>query len=197
MADVRAPFLAAFTDEPARFLTAARASTARGWRDHHEGYLPYPLHEAFAALGLRRSLLGRPVFALLILGAIAGFFMQWWMMVVDWPIFISGKPFNSWPAYVVITFESGVLLAAVGTLALLLGVFCRLRPDPCTLVLRQRCTDDTFALAIALGGDRDEQAVRAFFAEQGLEDIERFDTLGREPVIPPAEPAAQGRGGPA
>lgn len=181
MAKLATPFVAGFFNDPDHFVAAAHASTAKGWNAVHEGFLPYPVHAAFDALAIKRSSLGRPVLAILIIGAVLGFLMQWWMMKIDWPIWISGKPFNSWPAYVVITFESGVLMGAVGTFLLVLLVYCKLIPDPVTKVVAQRLTDDQFCLAIPIGPGRSQEQLEAFFAEQGADAAECCTTEQREP----------------
>lgn len=175
MAKIRGPYVAGFFTDPDVFVKACSASTARAHK-RHDAIMPYPVHAAFSALGLKRSLLGRPVLAILLTGAFLGFIMQYWMMKVDWPILIGGKPYNSWPQYVVITFESGILLGAIANISLCLVALCKLLPDPGTRMLKDRCTDDTFALAVPLQGNGDVEELTAFMKEQGAEDIVTYRT---------------------
>jgi hypothetical protein len=57
-----------------------------------------------------------------LLGCFIGFAMQWWMSAVDYPVMVGGKPYNSWPAFIVVTFEMtilfSVLSAVLGMLAM-------------------------------------------------------------------------------
>ena len=86
---------------------------------HHDGvpgldaYSPYPLHGIDEALGLRRSPV--PLIALIagLSGASGGYFMQYWMNGVDWPINVGGRPPHGFWTNIPITFECGILLAVV------------------------------------------------------------------------------------
>ena len=39
--------------------------------------------------------------------------MQYWMSAVDYPVNIGGKPYHSWPAFIVVTFEMTILFAGI------------------------------------------------------------------------------------
>ena len=108
-------------DSPSALVAAARETYAAGYR-RINGYSPFPIEELSEAIGFTRTSL--PLIVLIggILGGLGGFFMQYWMEVIDYPINVGGKPFNSWPAFIPITFECTILAAAfaavLGMLAL-------------------------------------------------------------------------------
>src|SRR2546430_259024 len=98
-------------DNPSQLVAAARETYAAGYRQIN-GYSPFPIEELDKAIGFKRTALPLIVFAGGVLGGLGGFFMQYWMEVMDYPIIVGGKPFNSWPAFIPITFECTVLAAA-------------------------------------------------------------------------------------
>src|SRR5258708_1704497 len=108
-------------DNPSALVAAARETYAAGYR-RINGYSPFPIEELSDAIGFKRTTLPLIVLAGGIIGALGGFFMQYWMEVIDYPINVGGKPFNSLPAFIPITFECTVLVAAfsavLGMLAL-------------------------------------------------------------------------------
>jgi len=108
-------------DEPEELLEAARRAYAEGYREM-DAYTPVPIEGLAEAIGFRSSWVQRLVFFAGLSGATGGFMLCWWMTVVAYPHNVAGRPLNSWPAYVPITFESMVLIACltalVGMLAL-------------------------------------------------------------------------------
>ena len=98
-------------DNPSDLVAAARQTHEAGYR-RVNGYSPYPIEELTEAIGFTRTTLPLIVLVGGILGGLGGFFMQYWMEVIDYPLNVGGKPFNSWPAFIPITFECTVLVAA-------------------------------------------------------------------------------------
>ncbi len=105
-------------DSPTELVAAARHTYAAGYR-RVNGYSPFPIEALSEAIGFHHTRL--PLIVLIggVLGALGGFFMQYWMEVIDYPLNVGGKPFNSWPAFIPITFECTILAAA---LAAVLGM---------------------------------------------------------------------------
>src|SRR4029077_3931872 len=108
-------------DTPSTLVAAAREAYAAGYRQIN-GYSPFPIEELSEAIGFTRTSLPLIVLAGGIIGGVGGFFMQYWMEVIDYPINVGDTPFNSCPAFIPITFECTVLVAAfaavLGMLAL-------------------------------------------------------------------------------
>ena len=109
--------LAEFT-EPERLLEAVEKARAAGY-ERVEAYTPYPIEEVGHALGHHRSKLPAIVLTGGVLGGTAGFLLQYWINVYAYPLNVGGRPLNSWPSFIPVTFETGILGAA---LAAVLGM---------------------------------------------------------------------------
>jgi Alternative complex III, ActD subunit len=106
---------------PAELVAAARATREAGYT-RFEGYAPYPIEELSEAIGYGKSRLPGLVFLGGLAGFLIGYGMQWYISVYYYPINIGGRPLNSWPAFIPVTFEctilGAVLTAVFGMLAL-------------------------------------------------------------------------------
>src|SRR5581483_4846489 len=93
-------------------LHAAQLTREAGYRDV-DAYSPFPIHGMDEALALPRS----PVPLIVLIGALAGtllgFGLEYWISVIDYPILVGGKPFNSWPAFIPVAFETTILLGGL------------------------------------------------------------------------------------
>jgi hypothetical protein len=113
--------LMASFDGQKQLVEAAQRAHANGYR-RMDAYSPFPVEGLADALG--RKSRGVPLIFLVggILGCLAGYFMEWFAMAVDYPMNIGGKPLHSWPMFIPISFELTILCSALlgffGTLAL-------------------------------------------------------------------------------
>jgi len=104
--------IAEFND-PQMLLDAAHATREAGYTSI-DAFSPFPIHGLAEAIGFHKSRLSSIVLGMGALGGIGGFLMCWYANVLAYPLNIGGKPWNSWPAWIPITFECTILLAAFG-----------------------------------------------------------------------------------
>lgn len=108
-------------DNPTALLVAADAAYKAGYR-HLDAYTPYPIEELSDVIGFRKTRVPLVVLVGAILGGLTGYLMQYWISAVSYPENIGGRPYHSWPAFIIVTFEMTILFggisAVVGMLAL-------------------------------------------------------------------------------
>ena len=92
-------------------LAAIAAGQADGFT-RMEAYTPLPMHEVSHALGHENDL-PKYVLAGGITGAVVGFGLQYYAAVIHYPLNVGGRPLNSWPSFIPITFELTILFAAL------------------------------------------------------------------------------------
>lgn len=99
-------------DSAGAILEAAKRTNQAGYKKL-EAYSPFPVEGLAEEVGFHHDEVPLVVLIGGIIGGLTGYLMQYWMMAVDYPITVDGKPPHSWPAFIVITFEMTILFAAL------------------------------------------------------------------------------------
>ncbi|HEX4164472.1 MAG TPA: DUF3341 domain-containing protein, partial [Bryobacteraceae bacterium] len=99
-------------DSPEELVAACERAYAEGFRQM-DAYAPLPVEGLAEAVGYKRNKVAFCVLIAGICGVIFGFGLLEWITVVAYPHNVGGRPLNSWPAYIPITFECMILFAAL------------------------------------------------------------------------------------
>ncbi len=162
-------------DTPAAIKDAAARLRERGFRAL-EAYTPYPVE----GLGQivhpgPRLFLPLLIFAGAVLGAAGGYWIQYWDEAVNYPLNVGGRPYNSWPAFIVSTFEIMVLFAVTA------GFFGLIAKSRLTRLYHpifeakgfERASRDRFVICVEARDPRfDAASIRDVFRELGAREIE-------------------------
>jgi Protein of unknown function (DUF3341) len=99
-------------ETPEQLLAASKKAHEAGYQ-HIDAYTPFPIEGLAHAIGFRWTFV--PLITLIggILGSLGGFGLQYWCSAISYPINIAGRPLNSWPAFIPVTFELTVLGASL------------------------------------------------------------------------------------
>ena len=135
---------------PHELIHAVEKTREAGYR-RIEAYTPFPVEGLAEALALKRN--NVPLITLIggLTGGLGGFFFQYWVSVIAYPLNIGGRPLNSWPAFIPVTFELTVLGAALSAVFGMLALNGLPRPHhPLFNVHRfvKHATSDRFFLCI-------------------------------------------------
>lgn len=106
---------------PEQLLEATRQTREAGYR-RIDAFAPFPIEGLAEAVGFHRSRFPMIVMLGGILGGVGGFALQYYAAAVSYPINVGGRPMNSWPAFVPVTFEMAVLFAAFAAVFGMLGL---------------------------------------------------------------------------
>jgi len=162
-------------DSPDAVRNAAIRVRDQGYRVF-ETYTPYQVKDLEDIVHPRPGrLLPLLMFCGAILGAVWGYWIQYWGEALNYPINVGGRPYNSWPAFTVSTFEFMVLFAVAAGLFGLLGASGLPKLYHPIFEARSfaRASRDRFLICIEATDPRfDAAAVGEMLSELGAERIE-------------------------
>ncbi|MEP7364378.1 MAG: DUF3341 domain-containing protein [Acidobacteriota bacterium] len=161
-------------DDHHHLIKAAEAAHAAGYRKM-DAYTPYPIHGLSEALGQAPTKISTLVLCGGVLGCLGGFSLMCWITLVAYPMNVAGKPMYSWPAYIPITFETTVLVAALTAVFGMIALNGLPQPyHPVFNVERfKRASQDRFFLCIeAVDPKYDAAGTREFLGKHSAEVME-------------------------
>ena len=93
-------------------MDAANRTREAGYKKI-DAYSPFPIEGLAEAIGFHHDEVPLVVLIGGIIGGLTGYLMQYWISVVSYPVNVGGKPYHSWPAFIVVTFEMTILFAGI------------------------------------------------------------------------------------
>lgn len=161
--------LGVYEDEDV-LIDAVRKVRERGVKIE-EVYSPFPVHGVDDALGYKRSWLAIAAFMFGMGGTGLALTMQIGMMSADWPMIIGGKDFVPFPAFIPVTFEMTVLLAAFGMVGTFF-VIANLKPWGRPKIFDSRITDDKHVMAVDLDANEQSEAdIKQLIQASGASEV--------------------------
>ena len=160
-------------DSASDLVAAARRTREEGYHKI-DAYSPFPVEGLAEEIGFRKNSVPLVVLIGGLLGCMSGYALQYWISAVSYPINVGGRPYNSWPAFVVVTFEMTILFAGLAAVLGMLALNGLPMPyHPVFNVPRFAfATRDRFFLIIfSSDGKYDAVATRAFLETLGPRSI--------------------------
>lgn len=136
-------------DSADALLQAVRRTREAGFH-RLEAYSPFSIDGLDEALGGSREYVPLITLGGGVVGAVIGYFLQWYSATINYPINVGGRPLDSWPSFLPVTFEIAVLGAAFAALLgmLALNGLPRLMHPLFELEEFRRASSDRFFLCI-------------------------------------------------
>lgn len=159
-------------------LLAAAGKTREAGYVRTDAHVPFPVHGLAEALGSKAPRLPLAVLCGGIAGALAGYGLQYWVSVLEYPVNIGGRPYHSWPSFVAVIFECTILGAALtAVFGMILG---NRLPEPYHPVFNtpgfERASDDGFFLCIEAADPRfDAKETRTFLEGLGAKQVHEVE----------------------
>ena len=132
-------------DEEEKFLSSIKSLQEKDFRIH-DVFTPYPVHEVFHLLK-RKSRLPTAAYFFGLIAIISILAFLYFTSVINWPIVYGGKPFNSFPSFIVVTIVLTIFTVTIASLAVF-SARSKLFPGRENTIFDDRATDDKFVIVV-------------------------------------------------
>jgi len=155
-------------DSAQELVDAAHRTHEAGYRKI-DAYSPFPVEGLAEAIGFRKNRVALVVLIGAILGGLSGYMLQYWVATITYRTNIGGRPYHSWPSFIIVTFEMTILFGGLSALFGMLAL--NGLPMPYHPVFNvpefKRATENKFFLVVFSSDPKyDATVTRAFL--QGL-----------------------------
>ena len=157
-------------DEEEKFISSIKSLLGNEFTIY-DVFTPYPLHEVFHLLK-KKSRLPTAAYFFGLFAIIAVLSFLYYTSVIDWPIIYGGKPFNSFPSFIVVTIVLTIFTVTIASLATF-SARSKLLPGRDNTIFDHRATDDKFiiALDVDLLGDKKAREAGELMKHEGAVEI--------------------------
>ena len=161
-------------DDEGKFLTSIKLLKEKEFLIY-DVFTPYPIHEVFHLMK-RKSRLPTAAYFFGLFGIIATLAFLYYTSVIDWPVVYGGKPFNSFPSFIVVTIIVTILTVTIASLVLF-SARSKLFPGRENTIFDPRATNDKFVIVV----DNDNQDIsNARRAEIVMKEQGAIEVLDKE-----------------
>jgi hypothetical protein len=167
---MRKTFKIGVFDDEGKFISTIRSLQEEKFRIF-DVFTPYPVHEVFHLLK-RKSRLPTAAYFFGLFGIVATLGFLYYTSVIDWPLVYGGKPFNSFPSFIVVTIVVTILTVTIASLALF-SIRSKLFPGRDNTIFDLRATDDKFVIVVDTNTPDVTSGTRAesIMTEQGAVEV--------------------------
>src|SRR5262249_2422828 len=112
MSDASVYGLMAEFDSPQELLDAAHKTSHAGYKKI-DAYSPFPVEGLADAIGFHKNYVSLVVLICGMIGGLSGYLLQYYVAVITYPTNIGGRPYHSWPSFIIVTFELTILFGGI------------------------------------------------------------------------------------
>ena len=99
-------------DSATALVTAARQTHQAGYKKI-DAYSPFPVEELAEAIDFHSNRVALVTLIGAVIGGLSGYLLQYWIATISYPINVGGRPYHSWPSFIIVTFEMTILFGGI------------------------------------------------------------------------------------